>query len=217
MIYLFYGSDTETVRTKAFAWVAAARAKEPRLIYARLLSGEINEETLAEVVGSGSLFVKRLLVLIDNPFGNEKDRANIFIKNIDSLASSDNAIIILAPGISPSIAKKITTKATKEYKFDRTTIKQTRGFNSALSNALGARDSKKLWIEIVRALRQGDAPEMVHGLLHWKVRDLMEKGSATWTHKDARKMSLRLISILSDSRRKGENLSVALERFALSI
>ncbi|HEY4522942.1 MAG TPA: hypothetical protein VJK73_01055, partial [Candidatus Paceibacterota bacterium] len=67
------------------------------------------------------------------------------------------------------------------------------------------------------ALRKGDAPEMLHGLLHWKTRDLMEKGSRAWKPQETRALSLSLISLLQNSRRKGLDLSQSLERFALSI
>ncbi len=94
-----------------------------------------------------------------------------------------------------------------EYKFDKkAALEDKRGFNSALVNALGARNRDKLWLEINRALRAGDAPEMLHGLLHWKARDMRD-----------RKLSLDLINLLQSSRRSGLDLSLSLERFALSL
>jgi AmiR/NasT family two-component response regulator len=84
-------------------------------------------------------------------------------------------------------------------------------------NALSAKDGRALWKEIVKAYRQGDAPEMVHGLLHWKARDLMQKGSKVWAPEEARKLSRDLIVLLSDSRGRDLPLGQALERFALSL
>lgn len=225
MIYLFHGSNVEVVRAKAFAWVAAARTKEPKLMYTRLSTGELAESTLMEVAGSGGLFVKRLLILIDNPFAKtngtkEKttDAADTVLeKYLDMLADSDNAIVILAPELAAARTKKLLEKTTKEYRFDHTQPQRTRGFNGALVNALSARDSGKLWLEIVRALRCGDAPEMLHGLLHWKARDLMAKGSRVWSAQEARALSLSLITLLGDTRRTGVPLASALERFALSV
>ncbi len=225
MIYLFHGSNTETVRAKAFAWVAAARTKEPKLMYTRLAAGDITENALMEVAGAGGLFVKRLLILIDNPFEKVKGAkegssglANIILeKYIDILADSDNAIVILAPLLSTANTKKLIAKTTKEYRFDNVQAPSTRGFNSALVNALSVRDSKKLWLEVVRALYAGDAPEMLHGLLHWKARDLMLKGSRAWSTQEARTLSLTLITLLGNTRRTGMPLAIELERFALSV
>lgn len=231
MIYLFHGSDIEKVRTKAFAWIAAARAKEPNLAYVRLAREEITKAALEEASFSGGLFVKRLLILVDDPFppvrvaneeesdAEDSDAGSVFEDYTDALAVSDNAIVILAPKLAAAKAKKLVAKAKVEYKFDTTAAfdKVERGFNTNLVNALALRSREKLWLEINRACIAGDAPEMLLGLLHWKARDLMEKGSRAWTPKESRQLSMTLIKILQDSRRSGLELGLALEKFALSI
>lgn len=234
MMYLFHGSDVEKVRTKAFAWVVAARAKEPNLAYLRLAREELTSAVLEDAAATGGLFVSRLLVLLDDPFpgarvGDEEDEGGesenvghrmsyILDEYIDQLVASDNAIVVLAPKLPAAKAKELALKAKLEYRFDKSAAGvANRGFNSALVNALAARSPEKLWLEIVRALRKGDAPEMLHGLLHWKTRDLMEKGSRAWKPQETRALSLSLISLLQNSRRKGLDLSQSLERFALSI
>ena len=230
MIYLFHGSDEEKVRAKAFAWVAAARAKEPNLAYVRLAREELSGGALEDAALSGGLFVKRLLVLLDDPFQTANDRASTDEESnvgratsdiddaIDALAESDNVIVLLAPKLLAANAKKLVAKATKEYKVDLPAARSaSRGFNSALVNALAARDARALWLEVVRALRAGDVSEMVHGLLHWKARDLMQKSSRAWPPSDARALSMRLIALVVLTRRKGLDLSLELERFALSV
>jgi hypothetical protein len=207
MIYLFHGSDIEKTRTKAFAWVAAARKKEPNLAYVRLAREELTAAALEDSALSGGLFVKRLLILLDDPFQESEDAPDVLEKHIDALAVSDNAIVILAPKLAMAKAKKIVAKAKMEYKYDKpATLEDKRGFNGNLVNALANRSREKLWLEINKALRAGDAPEMLHGLLHWKARDLRD-----------RKFSLDLINLLQTSRRGGLDLSLSLEKFALSI
>ncbi len=230
MIYLFYGSDVEKVRAKAFAWVAVARAREPNLAYVRLAREELTSAALEDAALSGGLFVKRLLILIDDPFPaaravseegsdeEETDGSSVLEEHLDELAASDNAIVILAPKLAAPKAKKLAAKAKVEYKFDKAAAALGgRGFNSALVNALVNRSRAALWLEVERALRAGDAPEMLHGLLHWKARDLMEKGSRAWTQAEARQLSLDLIDLLQSSRRGGLDLSRSLEKFALSV
>lgn len=205
MIYLFHGTDIEKVRTKAFEWVAKARLKEPNLAYVRLAREELTSAALQDAALSGGLFVKRLLILIDDPF-QEESTADLLEVHIDALAASDNAIVILAPKLAAAKAKKLIMKAKVEYKYDAPAPSELRGFNSNLVNALGSRSRAKLWLEVNRALRAGDEPQLVHGLLHWKARDLRD-----------RKLSLDLITLLQTSRRRGLDLSLSLERFALSI
>lgn len=229
MLYLFHGSDVQKVREKAFAWVAAARAKEPNLAYVRLAREELTDAALEGSALSGGLFVSRLLILIDDPFpparaANDEEEdveegsASVFEDHIDALAASDNAIVILAPKLAAVKAKKLAAKAKHVYAFDApTTFEVKRGFNSSLVDALGARNREKLWLEIQRALMAGDAPEMLHGLLHWKARDILEKGSRSWKPSEARSLSLALIELLQASRRGGLGLDLALEKFALSV
>ena len=230
MMYLFHGSDIEKVRTKAFDWVAKARAKEPNLAYVRLAREELTAAALQDAAQSGGLFVSRLLIVLDDPFptaraaaedeegGEERETGNILDDFLDELAASNNAIVILAPKLAAAKVKKLAAKAKAEYKFDMPIARaDTRGFNSNLVNALAARSRDKLWLEINRALRAGDAPEMLHGLLHWKARDLMEKGSPKWKPQESRELSLALIELLQSARRGGLDLGLSLERFALSI
>lgn len=231
MIYLFHGTDIAKVRTKAFEWVAAARAKEPNLAYVRLAREELTDAVLEDAALSGGLFIKRLLILIDDPFpavraasedgeGSDEEGSvnSVFEEHIDALAASDNAIVILAPKLAAVKAKKLIAKAKVEYKFDMVVARaDARGFNGNLVDALALRSREKLWLEINRALAANDAPEMLLGLLHWKARDIMSKGSRAWKPVDARKLSLDLIELLQSSRRGGLGLDLALEKFALSI
>ena len=230
MLYLFTGSDVEKVRSHAFAFVAAARAKEPNLAYTRLTREEITESALTDAESAGGLFVSRLLILLDDPFAkakaNEEEEEEVadtgstglVEAHLAKLVASDNAIIVLAPRLAAAKAKKLAAKATKAYVFDKPVFREAaRGFNTALVNALVARSREKLWLEVVRAGRAGDAPEMLHGLLHWKARDLMEKGAPAWPPGDARALSLRLITLLQETRNKSLDLSASLERFAFSI
>lgn len=227
MIYLFHGSDVEKVRSHAFAWVAAARTKEPNLAYVRLAKEEITPAALQDAASAGGLFVSRLLVLIDDPFAttraaseddSEEEKGTALDEYLEMLAESDNAIIILAPKLVAAKVKKISALAKHTYSFDAPVAREVeRGFNSALVNALAARKRDALWLEVNRALRAGDAPEMLHGLLHWKARDVMEKGSRSWTPQESRHLSLTLIELLQSSRRGGLSLDLALEKFALTV
>ena len=234
MIYLFYGSYSEKVRRKAFEWIAAAQKKEPNLAYVRLAREEVSESTLLEAATANSLFAKRTLTLIDDPYvgrttsynneGEDEGEENggtassVLDDYIEMLATSDNAIVILAPKLLAAKAKKLVAKAKLEYKFDAPPTREfKRGFNSALVDALGVKSREKLWLEIVRASRLGDAPEMLHGLLHWKARDMLQKGSREWPPAESRALSLNLIKLVQETRNKGLDFGESLERFALSM
>jgi len=215
MIYLFHGSDAGKARAKAFQWITAARGKQPDAPYIRLDASTLSAASLSEAVSTQGLFYKKSLVLIDDPFALA-DSGEVFLEHLDLLSETQNMVIVIAPKLLAARAKKLETKGEKVFKIDATE-KKVRGFNSGLVNALAAKDGRGLWKEITKSLRQGDAPEMLHGLLHWKARDMMQKGSPKWGKDGARKLSRELIELLSDSRSGDLELKLALERFALSI
>lgn len=216
MIYLFYGSDTGKVRAKAFQWVEASRKKQPEAHYVRLSPEDTSLASLEELATASGLFFTKSLVLIDDPFSFAASGEAV-LGSLALLADSPNPIAILAPKLKAAETKKLEAKAAKLFKTDVTAKKEGRGFNSGLVNALAAKNGKALWMEIEKALRAGDAPEMLHGLLHWKARDLMQKGSRSWSESESRALSLGLIELLSDARSESLDLGVALERWALSL
>lgn len=215
MIYFFTGSDVHKVRAKAFQWVTAARTKAPDAHYTRMNADSLTEESLRDALVAQGLFYSKTLVVLDDPFATAES-ADMVLGLLSELAESQNIIAIIAPKLLAARAKKVEAKSEKVFTIDAA-AKPSRGFNSALVNALGARDGKILWKEIVKAYRLGDVPEMVHGLLHWKARDLMQKGGRGWTPEEARLLSRNLILLVSDSRGRDIPLDLALERFALGL
>jgi hypothetical protein len=216
MIYLFTGTDESGVRAKAFAWVKAARTKAPDAYYLRLDAPAITEATLREALGAQGLFYQKSLVALDDPFSRAESRDAV-LALLPELAASTNIVAIIAPKPSAKEAKALAEHAEKSFTVDAKPAPK-RGFNGALVNALGSRNGSALWAELHRAYRAGDPPELVHGLLHWKARDLMQKGSSRdWSPDQARTLSRDLILLLSESRGRGLPLDLALERFALSL
>jgi len=216
MLYLFTGTDTEKIRAKAFAWVEAARKKAPEAPYVRIDGKALTAPALSELVESQGLFFLKLLVLIDEPF-TTKAGEELLCERLDALAESANAIALLAPGTTPAAERKLEKYLYKTFREDIKEKKAPRGFNGALVNALAVRDGKKLWLELEKTKRAGEAPEAVHGLLHWKARDLMQKGSRAWNPREAQALSVALIELVSNSRRGERTLYEELERFALSL
>jgi hypothetical protein len=216
MMYLFTGTDSDKVRKQAFALVDASRRKAPMAPYIRLAPEEISQESLEGALHTQGLFYDRSLVVLDDPF-QIAESSDVVLEQIELLQKSENPVFIIAPKLLPARRKKIETKAAKVFVYDVREKAEGRGFNSGLVTALGAKDGKGLWMELMKAKRAGDPAELVHGLLHFKARDLMEKGSRVWSVKDARALSVTLILLVSEAGRSELSLQDALERFALSL
>ncbi len=96
--------------------------------------------------------------------------------------------------------------------------KKEESFNMfALAQVFGTRDRKKLWIMLMKASRAGAAPEAVAGMLHWKVRDMIAKGSSAYTKQELARISRVLVALYHDSHRGAGELELLLERFALAL
>ena len=185
MIYLFHGTNVQKVRAKAFQWIAASRMKAPDAMYLRIEAADLTRESLANALSAQGLFFSKTLVLLDDPF-SETESGELILEMLPKLAESPNPIAIVAPKLLATRLKKIEKHAEKTFEETLVEKKPTRGFNSGLVNALGSKDGPALWKEIVKAQRAGDAPEMLHALLHWKARDMMQKGSRVWGAREAR-------------------------------
>ena len=223
MLYLFTGTNEEKIRAKVFAWIDATKKKEPSVSYVRISSDQINTHTLEEITLTQGLFFSKILVLIDDPFATTLT-TEVVLDAIERLAHSSNPIALLAPKISLPTERKILSHIEKVFREDTTTKKPAREFNAGLVGALASRNGKNLWKELMIAKKQGDAPEMLHGLLHWKARDLMDlpagrqgRGTNGWSPEEARALSVELIELVADSRKGELSLSENLERFALSL
>jgi DNA polymerase III delta subunit len=134
------------------------------------------------------------------------ERAEEFFEIAEGLAESPHTFIfeeeklLKAPTekLKKAGAKIEIAKAEKkeEYRFDRF------GLTSALAN----KDRKKLWLGLVRALREGEKPEALAGLLAWKARQMKNID-----------LSRQLVWMYHDSHRGHGDLALLLERFALRL
>ena len=96
--------------------------------------------------------------------------------------------------------------------------KKTESFNMfGLAGVFGTKDRKKLWIELQKAARAGAAPEAIAGMLHWKVRDMVAKGSTKYSKEELKTISRQLVTLYHDSHRGAGELELLLERFSLTL
>ncbi|TSC68150.1 MAG: hypothetical protein G01um101456_731 [Parcubacteria group bacterium Gr01-1014_56] len=94
------------------------------------------------------------------------------------------------------IEKKPASSEGREWKFDQ----------FGITSALAAHDKKKLWLGLTQALRAGEKPEALAGLLAWKARQMGDS-----------KLSRELTFMYHDSHRGAGDLELLLERFALKL
>lgn len=144
-------------------------------------------------------------------------RADEFFDLLDGLLASSHLFIfeeekLLKKPATLLAEKKVTVHMAPPEK------KAEEAFNVfSIANAFGARDRKKMWLLLNGAFNHNIAPEAVAGMLHWKIRDLLLKGSSLYSKAELKDLSGRLVVLYHESHRGGGELALLLERFILRV
>ncbi|MDO8518337.1 MAG: hypothetical protein Q7S26_03550 [bacterium] len=165
---------------------------------------DVSAEELAMLASTATLFGGARSFVLTGALGGERqeeflDLAEVFVESPHTFVFEEEKLL-----------KAPTTQLQKAgaiIETEKKVEKKERGFDSfGLTSALGTRDRKKLWLGLVQALRAGEKPEALAGLLAWKARQI----------KNAR-LSRELVVLYHDSHRGAGELSLLLERFALQL
>jgi len=251
MIYLLYGENEDKAREKAHKLLNSLLSKKPDANLFQIDSDNFDEASFEEYVKGQSLFEKRYIVYCNKI--SENSEALSFIKErIKDIAASDNIFIFIEgkPKIElVSLFKKHSEKI-QEFPAQGGPASGWKDRNNhhllfAIGDALGAKDGRRAWLSLQRALISGFRPEEIHPILFWQVKNMIlvkemlaRGGSAmggkklglkpfpfkkavsfakNYTEEELRKLSGSLVKIYHDSRFGVSELDIALERFILSI
>lgn len=208
--------------------------KRPDASYFKIDAENWTSEKIEELSGSQGLFQNKFVVLLDNIWSEEigtkddvekiKDSKNIFIL-IESDISADNLKLL----------KKSAAKAT-EIAENKSAKKVFNVF--ALSDALGEKNSKKLWVLYQEALLNNIEIEQIHGNLFWQVKNLIlaKRGKLSgglkispfvaqkaksyankWEEKELESLAENLVKIYHKARLGQGEMEISLEKTILQI
>ena len=98
---------------------------------------------------------------------------NLDLKSfLAEFAESDNVFVFSEESITKPILKAFEKVNAIIEDFGKEEKTKTESFNMfSLTDALGARDKKKLWLLFQEALKNG-SPEEIHGILFWQLKNL---------------------------------------------
>lgn len=162
MLYVYYGSDTNKVRSEALAKLAATN-------FSRIESGNFSVGQVTSSSKGQSLFGGLEGYLLDNPSENSEYWTEV-ISNLDSLSKSEHLFVMVESTILAEDKKKITKFATEIIEYKKT---KTDDFNQfALTDALAARDKRQLWLLLQESLKNGSAAEEIIGILWWQLKTM---------------------------------------------
>jgi hypothetical protein len=119
---------------------------------------------------------------------------------------------VLSPTALDAATRKILEKyAHTSERFDMPKAAEDKTIFK-LADALHGGDKKALWVGLMREYAKGSAPEAVHGLLFWGAKQMCMRSNSP----RARTLVAILAELPHEARRRGEDMSYALERFVLS-
>jgi hypothetical protein len=236
MIYFIYG-DSAKIFKKSNELIDSILKKNADATFSKIDSDNFNDFSLDEVIGGQSLFTGKQIIYLKKLFENSQFSDQL-LKKIKEISESPNIFIITEEKLNKPVLNKIEKASEKIQNFD---IKKTvfKKDNSVfdLANALGDRDTKKLWAlyqEKIKTVR----PEEIHGILWWQVKSILaavKSGNAKdsglkpfvfqksiafskkYTKEELENISDQLINMVHSSRRDGISLDLALEKFILSV
>lgn len=239
MLYVLHGSDTHTSRDKLHALLQTLLGKKKDAMLIKITNENFDPRELLEHIKSQGLFEQKSIIVLDHLFEDATDKG-IVLDNIKDISASENVFILLE-GL---LDKKTITKLEKHAeKVQECTLPDApdkkESFNIfGLSDALGARDRKQLWVMYQTGKLHNVSDEEMHGILFWSVKNMLlartthsaseaalspfvyKKASIyekNYSQQELTQLSKQLVMIYHEARRGSVSLSTALEQMVLGL
>jgi len=238
MIYLLTGEDSGKARTKAHEIINSLLKKKPDASFFKIDGEAWVTEEMERLIGGVGLFENNHIVFLDSIFTNEEAK-DFLLKNLKEIEESKNIFIILELKLLKAERERIEKRAAKTQEFLLKETKPRDEFNMfALTDALGNRDRKKLWVLYNKAMFLEKAPEEIQGLLFWQLKSMiqaknsktaMEAGQKPFVFSKSKRYvenfkegelerkSGELITMYHDVRRGMVDFDVELEKWVLNV
>ena len=225
MLYLLHGKSDK--RKEFIKTLSVEQSLTPQHIYDNDIQS-IEIENLVSV--QAGLFGDRELYVIHGL------ARTIDIKNLlEGYKQSENIFVFSEETITNPILKVFEKYESIVHDFGKEEKKKENSFNMfSLTDALGSRDKKNLWLLYQQALENG-SPEEIHGILFWQVKNLaLVKTSQTnpgmnpfvynktlghaakFTLQEIQKMTRDLVYIFHN-RDTYSSLDIEIEKFILAL
>lgn len=172
MIYLIQGSDFIKTRHKYDSLIESLLLRKLDSLAWKIDSENFSEEKFKELIVSQDLFAHKYIVGCDHLIGDKKSQEFI-LANLEEIKLSANVFLILEDVLDDKILKQIRKYVEKDLSYDRK-IGEEKKFNIfSVTDALGEKNRKKLWILFQEALRSGIPVEDLFWKFQWMLKHLL--------------------------------------------
>jgi hypothetical protein len=140
-------------------------------------------------------------VILDNLFekGAKNDTKEFILERVKGMKEAEHVFLSLEGKVDSATLKKIEKYADKVQEFNVSggSNPSKKKFSEVFSvaNFLANKDKKNLWISFIDLLGKGVAVEEIHGILFWKVKDLILKGTRNYSKEELSKLSSDLVEM----------------------
>ncbi len=174
MLYALFGTDTARSRKKLSSLLQTLLSKKPDAMVLRSDASSFDEATIRDYIESQGLFEQKSIIVLDFLFENKTNQTYI-LENLKDMNSSENVFILLEGKLDAKTKKKLEKHSTKmqECVLAKKSSKQSEFNIFELSDALGMRDRKKMWVLFQRGKLHNVSSEEMHGILFWSAKNMM--------------------------------------------
>lgn len=211
MLTLLHGTDGDAARRALATLIKAEKATALYITDAHSL-----EDMQAALRGPGMFAAGKRVVIFDGIFtSGSQDHRSQLTDAVRYLSDAKEPFVILEGKLDAATRKLLEKHASHAEEFVAPK-KQEEKTIFVLANALQRGDKKALWVGLMREYAKGSAPEAVLGLLFWGAKQMVLKSRSDAEAERGKRLVAALAELPHKARRRGEDLSYALERFALS-
>lgn len=171
--------------------------------------------TAFDEIQTASLFGDKKIFILKDVLETDETK-ELFLEKVEGLAHAPHDILITTEKLLAVETKKlgpfteiitITEKISKIPSFDP----------FALASAFASGDKKKTWIMFQQVAHVSDEMEPTHGMIWWKLKDMMVKKNSPFNQGQLNDMARKLVSVYHESRLGGLGMRERLEEFFLTM
>lgn len=239
MIYLLYGDNVPLARKKLREILDLQLKKDPEASHFKFDDENFDIAKLEEFTQSQGLFQNKYILVLEGVLQDEKTKDAV-IEKIKDLESSQNIFIILESFLKKDVLTKIEKRSEQIQKFELVKKPEVKKSTTIfeLTDALGNRDKKKLWVLYQKQILNGTEPAEMHGILFWQVKAMLaakvshgagDSGLNPYVYKKSLSfaknfelgelvnLSRNLLEIYHDDRRGLFDFNIEMEKWVLGV
>lgn len=238
MLYVLFGEDTKKSREKLHSLIQTLLSKKKDAMLSHLNNENFDTADFLDHISSQGLFEQKSIIVLDSLFSNATDKA-IVLDHIKKVSESSNIFIIIEGKLDAKTKTKLEKRSEKmqECALPKDVSKKPRFNIFDLSDALGRRDKKQLWVLYQAGGLNNISSEEMHGILFWGTKNMLlakdaksvkETNLSPFVYEKAKSysenysmtelgdLSSDLVKVYHESRRGKGSFSIQLEQLILS-